>query len=266
MDQIGLFFKCQSCSDYVLTSNIQCPNGHQVCHVCFENLSHCPTCHQRVALSTRIPFLLTANVDPILNVTGDSFDLLLPSLLRIAPALHPCTPDEMIFTGSKATNLHLNLMNNDSNNIMQKNNNLADQLLMANHCGEVEETLSRLMMLASMSSGQSPTLLSPLQSTIISTTRNDTLVGNTSTSDLQSIINNDNIHESVPSTTPTSQLLSSSSASPSATSSAMMVDNNNTIANSNDTVLMNTSTTNQPIGSLMSNNQNQQNIDGFPEF
>lgn len=148
MDRIGLFFKCQSCSDYVLTSNIQCPNGHQVCHNCFENLSHCPTCHQRVAPSTRIPFLLTTNVDPILNV-GDSFDLLLPSLLRIAPALHPCAADEMIFTG-KQQNLNLNSLNNDSS--MQKNNNIADQLLMANS-GEVEETLSRLMMLASMSPG-----------------------------------------------------------------------------------------------------------------
>lgn len=146
MDQIGLFFKCQSCSDYVLTSNIQCPNGHQVCNGCFENLSHCQTCHQRVAPSTRIPFLLTTNVDPILNV-GDSFDLLLPSLLRIAPALHPCSADEMIFTG-KPPDLSNNPLNNDSS--MQRNNSLADQLLMANSC-EVEETLSRLMMLASMS-------------------------------------------------------------------------------------------------------------------
>lgn len=147
MDQIGLFFKCQSCSDYVLTNNIQCPNGHQVCQACFENLSHCPTCHQRVALSTRIPFLLTTNVDPILNV-GDSFDLLLPSLLRIAPALHPCSADEMILTG-KPPDLNLNLLNNDTSS-MQQNNCLADQLLMANSC-EVEETLSRLMMLASIS-------------------------------------------------------------------------------------------------------------------
>lgn len=146
MDQIGLFFKCQSCSDYVLTSNIQCPNGHQVCNGCFENLSHCQTCHQRVAPSTRIPFLLTTNVDPILDV-GDSFDLLLPSLLRIAPALHPCSADEMIFSG-KPPDLSNNSLNNDSS--MQKNNSLADQLLMANSC-EVEETLSRLMMLASMS-------------------------------------------------------------------------------------------------------------------
>jgi len=153
MDQIGLFFKCQSCSDYVLTSNIQCPSGHQVCQACFENLSHCPTCHQRVAPSTRIPFLLTTNVDPILNV-GDSFDLLLPSLLRVAPALHPCTADEMIFTG-KPTDLTINSSDGDSS--MQKNNCLADQLLVANSC-EVDETLSRLMMLASISPGpKSPT-------------------------------------------------------------------------------------------------------------
>lgn len=150
MDQIGLFFKCQSCLDYELTSNIQCPNGHQVCQTCFENLSHCPTCHQRVAPSTRIPFLLTTGVDPILNV-GDSYDLLLPSLLRVAPALHPCTADEMIFTGKQQSDLNLNdLMNTDTS--MQRNNSIADQLLMANNC-EVEETLSRLMMLASMSPG-----------------------------------------------------------------------------------------------------------------
>lgn len=148
MDQIGLFFKCQSCSDYVLSSNIQCPSGHQVCQVCFENLSHCPTCHQRIAASTRIPSLLQTIVDPILNV-GDSFDLLLPSLLRIAPALHPCSADEMIFSG-KLPDSTINSMNSDTS--MQRNNSLADQLLMANSC-EVEETLSKLMMLASMSPG-----------------------------------------------------------------------------------------------------------------
>lgn len=157
MDQIALFFKCQSCSDYVLTGNIQCPSGHQVCQACFENLSHCPTCNQRVAPSTRIPILLTANVDPILNV-GDSFDLLLPSLLRIAPVLSPCGEDEMIFAGKTSNSSHACMMNsmlldNDSNS-MQQNNSLADQLLMANNC-EVEETLSRLMMLASMSPGPS---------------------------------------------------------------------------------------------------------------
>lgn len=151
MDQIGLFFKCQSCSDYVLTSNIQCPNGHQVCHVCFENLSHCPTCYQRIAASSRIPFLLTTNVAPIINI-GDSFDLLLPNLLRVAPALHPCAADEMIFSG-KPPDLCMNSMNTDSS--MQRNNSLADQLLMANSC-EVEETLSRLMLLASMSNQSSP--------------------------------------------------------------------------------------------------------------
>lgn len=195
MDQIGLFFKCQSCSDYVLTCNIQCPNGHQVCQPCFENLSNCPTCHQRVAISTRIPFLLTANVDPILNC-GDSFDLLLPSLLRVAPALHPCSQNEMICCGptSEDTVDQLNnlmimstTMNNTTNTtnptnnknnaittdninnvettcndtenkdnqtetLMQINNNLADQLL-ANSNKDVEETLSRLMMLASMSPG-----------------------------------------------------------------------------------------------------------------
>lgn len=167
MDQIGLFFKCQSCSDYVLTSNIQCPNGHQVCQSCFENLSHCPTCRQRVAPSTRIPFLLATNVDPILKV-GDSFDLLLPSLLRIAPSLHPCAPDEMIYIGKQPDSIK-NSMNNDTS--MQINNSLADQLLMANSC-EAEETLSRLMMLASISPGtdasvSSATTETPLQPPLV---------------------------------------------------------------------------------------------------
>lgn len=162
MDQIGLFFKCQSCLDYVLTSNIQCPNGHQVCQSCYENLSHCPTCHQRVAPSSRIPFLLTNSVDPILNVS-ESFDLLLPSLLRIAPAFHPCTADEMIFMGKQPSDLNLNdLMDNDTS--MQRNNSIANQLLMADNC-EVEETLSRLMMLASMSPAQPTTPPTPSSTT-----------------------------------------------------------------------------------------------------
>lgn len=146
MEQIRLFFKCQSCSDYKLTRNIQCPSGHQVCHTCFENLSHCPTCQQRVAPSTRIPILLNTNVDPILNV-GDSFDLLLPNLLRIAPALHPCVADEMIFT-DRSSDSDLNSIKNEV--AMQGTESLADQLLIANNC-EVEDTLSRLMKLASMS-------------------------------------------------------------------------------------------------------------------
>lgn len=154
MDQIALYFKCQSCLDYVLTSNIQCPNGHQVCHNCYENLSHCPTCQQRVATSTRIPVLLTNNVDPILNV-GDSFDLLLPGLLRIAPALHPCSSNEMLYTGTQD---NISIDNNSNEALcMQLNNNMADQLIMANS-HEIEETLSRLMMLATMSPGPNNTV------------------------------------------------------------------------------------------------------------
>lgn len=151
MDQISLFFKCQSCQQYVLTTNIQCPNGHQVCQACSENLSDCPTCHQRVAPSTRIPFLLTSGVEPILGVS-ESFDLLLPTLLRLAPALHPCDADEMIFAGQGASDARSTdlLQKNDSG--MQRNNSIADQLLMADNSCEVEETLSRLMLLASMSS------------------------------------------------------------------------------------------------------------------
>lgn len=179
MDQIALFFKCQSCSDYALTGNIQCPNGHQVCQACFENLSHCPTCNQRVAPSTRIPFLLTANVDPILNV-GDSFDLLLPSLLRIAPVLSPCGEDEMIFVGKTANNPNSCLMNSmlldDESNSMQQNNTLTDQLMMANNC-EVEETLSRLMMLASMSPGPSQ----PVNQTNIATSKSNNVSNPNST-------------------------------------------------------------------------------------
>lgn len=155
MDQLALFFKCQSCLDYVLTNNIQCPNGHQICHNCYENLSHCPTCQQRIAPSTRIPVLLSTNLDPILNV-GESFDLLLPNLLRIAPALHPCSANEMIYMGNQDV-IPMNSVSNEAN-CMQLNNNMADQLIMANS-HEIEETLSRLIMLASMSSG-------PLNSTV----------------------------------------------------------------------------------------------------
>lgn len=151
MDQISLFFKCQSCQRYVLTTNIQCPNGHQVCQACSENLSDCPTCHQRVAPSTRIPFLLTSGVEPILGVS-ESFDLLLPTLLRLTPALHPCDSDEMIFSGLESSDARSTDLMQKNDSGMQRNNSIADQLLMADTSCEVEETLSRLMLLASMSS------------------------------------------------------------------------------------------------------------------
>lgn len=61
----------------------------------------------------------------------------------------------MIFTGK--TNLTCNPML-DSDSSMQQNNSLADQLLMATNNCEVEETLSRLMMLASMSPGPSQSI------------------------------------------------------------------------------------------------------------
>lgn len=163
VDRINLFFNCQSCQQYVLTSNIQCPNGHQVCHSCSENLSDCPTCHQRVAPSTRAPYLLMSGVKPILDVS-ESFDLLLPTLLRLAPALHPCDADEMIFTGDGAKDASDLLQKNDSS--MQRNNTLANQLLIADTSCEVEETLSRLMLFASMSSRPSN---SPLVSTTVTT-------------------------------------------------------------------------------------------------
>lgn len=84
---------------------------------------------------------VSTGLDPILGVS-ETFDLLLPSLLRLAPALHPCNEDEVFYSGKQQRpDDNLNLNGSDS---------LADQLLMANS-NEVEETLSRLMLLASMS-------------------------------------------------------------------------------------------------------------------
>lgn len=180
MDQIGLFFKCQSCSDYVLTKNIHCPNDHQVCLECYGNLSHCPTCHQRVAPSTRLPYLLTHDVDPNLNV-GEAYDILLPSLLRLAPALHPCASDEMIFTSSNEieSDVNIDLVRNNNptsmmttsdvniNNTNQSYQDIGQEaariLRAVNDCG-YEETISRLMRLANVSQEDFNSLMNSIPS------------------------------------------------------------------------------------------------------
>lgn len=252
MDQLALFYKCQSCSDYVLTSNIQCPNGHQVCQACFENLSHCPSCHQRVAPSTRVPFLLTTNVDPILNI-GDSFDLLLPSLLRLAPALHPCTPDEMIFT-DKPPEMSMNLI--DNNTSMQKNNNIADQLLVANSGESIDDTLSRLMMLASMST---PTTQGPSSDNNSNNLLSNNLTpDNNATSTSSSTSSNNNIEPVLPpglisSSTP---LLLATPATTTTTTSPPLQTASQSIGN-----LLNVTTPNS-----LTTNQSSNHIDGVSEF
>lgn len=96
MDQVTLLLKCYGCSEYVLTNNYQCSNGHYICRVCFESLSNCPKCHKPLNLSTRLPYLPCGD-DPSSVDINNSFDALLPSLLRLAPALHPCTADEMVY-------------------------------------------------------------------------------------------------------------------------------------------------------------------------
>uniref|UniRef100_A0A6G1SQ14 CCR4-NOT transcription complex subunit 11 n=1 Tax=Aceria tosichella TaxID=561515 RepID=A0A6G1SQ14_9ACAR len=95
MDQVTLFFKCYGCSEYALTNNFQCPDGHQICRSCFETLSRCPQCHKQVARSTKLPYLICHD-EPILD-PANSFDMLVPSLMRLAPALHPCTEEEMVY-------------------------------------------------------------------------------------------------------------------------------------------------------------------------
>ena len=96
MDQVTFFFRCYGCSEYVFTNNYQCPDGHQICHLCFEAMSSCPQCHQSPLIrSNRTPNLLR-HEEPIVDI-NNSFDTLLPSLMRLAPVLHPCTSEEMVF-------------------------------------------------------------------------------------------------------------------------------------------------------------------------
>lgn len=95
MDQVTLLLKCYGCSEYVLTDNYQCSNGHYICKVCFESLSNCPKCHKPLNSSNRLPYLICGD-DTSVDI-NNSFDTLLPSLLRLAPTLHPCTADEMVY-------------------------------------------------------------------------------------------------------------------------------------------------------------------------
>lgn len=107
MDRVAFFFKCYSCLDYVLTHNNQCSNGHLICKFCFENLSNCPKCYRKInplAMFNHIPNMIDQNSfnwDP-----NNTFDALLPSPLRLAPALHPCSPDELIILSQSVVMTH----------------------------------------------------------------------------------------------------------------------------------------------------------------
>lgn len=100
MDQVSLFFKCVGCSEYTLSSNYLCQDGHNICRSCFESLSNCPLCHQVVKISNRSPPLLLRESESLLE-TQSTFDTLLPSLLRLAPPLYSCTADEMVYLKPK---------------------------------------------------------------------------------------------------------------------------------------------------------------------
>lgn len=95
MDQVTLFFKCYGCSEYVLTNNLKCPDGHQICRPCFEILSSCPQCYEPFSKTTKLPYLIRHN-ESILD-PNNAYDILLPSLMMLAPALHPCTEEEMVY-------------------------------------------------------------------------------------------------------------------------------------------------------------------------
>lgn len=95
MDQVTLFFKCYGCSEYVLTNNFQCSNGHQICRSCHETLNSCPQCHKSFIKTPKLPYLICQ--DEAIFDTSNSFDMILPSLMRLAPALHPCTEEEMVY-------------------------------------------------------------------------------------------------------------------------------------------------------------------------
>lgn len=99
MDQLNLFLKCYGCSEYVLTRGFECSDGHFICETCFENFSNCPQCHKPLSLSTKPPPIIS-NDDSANSDTTSIFDVLSLNIKRLAPALHPCTADELILTGS----------------------------------------------------------------------------------------------------------------------------------------------------------------------
>lgn len=124
MDQVTVFFRCYGCSEYVLTNNNQCSNGHHICKSCFESLSNCPKCHRPISSFSRIDHIPNLIRDNNFNADpNNTFDTLLPSLMRVAPGLHPCSADELILldqsfvnaTTSSAINCH------PSNNIEPPN-------------------------------------------------------------------------------------------------------------------------------------------------
>lgn len=111
MDQVTLLFKCYGCSEYAITNNYQCSNGHYICRSCFESLSNCPQCHKPLEISYKLPNQISEN-EPIFDA-NNSFDTLLPSLMRLAPALHPCSANEMVYWNEDDGN-------NEARTLMQK--------------------------------------------------------------------------------------------------------------------------------------------------
>lgn len=124
MDLVTLFFKCYGCSEYVLTNNYKCSNGHYICRLCFESLSNCPQCHRPLNLSSRLPQLISSN-EPVTDINS-SFDTLLPNLLRLAPAIHPCSADEMVYIDGNSDLIDLSSVapvssdDNEVKSLMQK--------------------------------------------------------------------------------------------------------------------------------------------------
>lgn len=100
MDQVAIFFKCDGCSKYVLTDGARCMGGHLICGICMKSLTNCPICRKRINTNPKInhiPNLIATN-EPITDPFG-TFDSLLPNLMSVAPALHPCSQDELILMG-----------------------------------------------------------------------------------------------------------------------------------------------------------------------
>lgn len=100
MEQVDVFFKCYSCLRYVLTNGTQCLEGHLICDVCINNLSDCPVCRKKFVQFMKIDHIskLIDKEAPIIDPDG-TFDTLIPNLMRLAPAFHPCSKDELIMMG-----------------------------------------------------------------------------------------------------------------------------------------------------------------------
>lgn len=98
MDSISVYLRCKGCSEYVLGRIAHCSNGHHICETCFRSSNSCPECQKPIDQNwtklCHIPKQIRENdfdLDP-----ENTFDTLLPDLLRVAPPLHPCSADELI--------------------------------------------------------------------------------------------------------------------------------------------------------------------------